>query len=473
VLEKAGHYFFLLASSLCCLDGHAQAVANLNYAQALEQISAVSGTIQGARLDVQAKALQADALRRVSKPDLNLSGFAGRVSTSFNFDTSRISQAANPIIGGIDVAMPSLALPTIPNAITATRIFDLRSFGLTSIWPLYTGGRLDAIHGVAGGRAQEAAAELKSTEDNTATELAQRYFSLQLAQQTSGVRRATVDALAEHQRMAMRLEKTGLMSKVERLKADMALDSAKREASKAQSDAEIAQVALNRLLAAPVPVRPTTPLFVHSQSVGALQSFIDAGMAQNAVWNKIASKREQAAQSVKLQGSEHSPTVMVVGNYNLNRSSEQSVQPNWFVGLNVNIPIVERVDRARMIQAARLEQARVEASAEQAARDIPTLIESQWRTVEDARVRFLSLQSAIELAKESLRLQTLAFKEGQVSSVEVTDANVNLARSEVERVQAAYEYVLALAKLLEQTGQPSRLIALSTTADNIIAFRSD
>jgi hypothetical protein len=39
VLEKAGRYFFLLASSLCCLDGHAQAVANLNYAQALEQVS--------------------------------------------------------------------------------------------------------------------------------------------------------------------------------------------------------------------------------------------------------------------------------------------------------------------------------------------------------------------------------------------------------------------------------------------------
>jgi hypothetical protein len=77
VLEKAGRYFFLLASSLCCPDGHAQAVANLNYAQALEQVSAVSGTIQGARRDVQAKELQADALRRLGRPDLNLLCGAG------------------------------------------------------------------------------------------------------------------------------------------------------------------------------------------------------------------------------------------------------------------------------------------------------------------------------------------------------------------------------------------------------------
>jgi outer membrane protein TolC len=470
--DKAAHYFFLLASLHCYAGSvHAQEAVRLSYVQALERIEAVSGSIEGARLDLQAKQLQADALRRLSWPDLSVTGFGGRVSTSFNIDTSAIAQAANPLIGGIDAAMPNVRLPTLPNAITATRVFNLASVGLTSIWPLYTGGRLDAIHGVAGGRAHEAAADMKGIEDKTATELAERYFSLQLAQQALAVRRAAVDVLTEHQHMATRLERTGLIPKLERLKADMALDAAQREASKAQSDAEFAQVALNRLLAATVSVRPTTPLFVHGQGVGPLVSFIEAGMAQNAIWNKITSKREQAAQLAKLQGSEHGPTVLMVGNYNFSHSNDQAVKPNWFVGVHLIVPIVGRIDRGRMLQAARLEQARVEASATQAARDIPTLVESQWRAVEDARLRFLSMRSAIELAKENLRLQTLAFRSGQVSSVDVADASVNLTRSEVERLQAAHDYVIALARLLEHSGQPARFSELSRTADNIIAFR--
>jgi outer membrane protein TolC len=472
MLDKAANYFFLLASLHCCThSAYAQQAVNLSYVQALERIDSVSGTIQGARLDLQAKQLQADALRRLDWPDLSLTGFGGRVSTSFNLDTSAIARAANPLIGGIDAAVPNVRLPTLPNTIAATRVLNLASFGLTSIWPLYTGGRLGAIHGIAGGRAHEAAAEMKSIEDKTATELAERYFSLQLARQALEIRRAAVDVLTQHQHMAMRLEQTGLIAKVERLKADMALDSAQREASKAQNDWEFAQLALKRLLAATAPVRPTTPLFVHSQGVGPLQSFIDAGMARNPVWERITSRREQAAQSAKLQGSEHSPTVLVVGNYNFNHSNDQAVQPNWFVGVHLLIPIVGRIDRARMLQAARLEQARVEASAAQAARDIPTLVESQWRAVEDARVRFLSMRSAIELAKENLRLQTLAFSSGQVSSVDVADASVNLTRYEVERLQAAHDYVIALARLLEQVGQPGRLFELSGTADNVIALR--
>jgi outer membrane protein TolC len=472
MLDKATHYFFLFASLLYCAgSAHAQEAVNLSYGQALERIGSVSGTIQGARLDLQAKRLQADALGRLDWPDLSLTGFGGRVSTSFNVDTSAIAQAANPLIGGIEAAVPSVRLPTLPSTITGTGVLNLASFGLTSIWPLYTGGRLGAIHGIAGGRAHEAAADMKGVEDKTATELAERYFSLQLARQALAIRRASVDVLTQHQHMAMRLERTGLIAKIERLKADMALDSAQREASNAQNDAELAQVALNRLLAATAPVRPTTPLFVHSQGVGPLQSFIDAGMGQNAIWDRISSKREQAAQAARLQGSEHSPTVLVVGNYNFNRSSDQAVQPNWFLGVHLIIPLVGRIDRARMLQAARLEQARVEASAEQASRDIPTLVESQWRAVEEARIRFLSMRSAIELAKENLRLQTLAFSAGQVPSVDVADASVNLTRSEVERLQAAHDYVIALARLLEQVGQPGRLFELSRTADNIIALR--
>ena len=462
------------AATLALMLAHAQAHAlaqaepgaiAVDYAEALRQATAKSGAINGARLDFQARQLQAEAVRRIDGPDARLSGFAGRVSTTLSVDTGSIAQLANPLLDSLP-PLPGLALPDIPPTLNADRVFDVRSLGVTSVWPIYTGGRLDALKQVAQARADEAGASVQAAQDDAATQLAQRYFTVQLARKAWQLRSAAAALAKEHQSAALKMERTGLIAKVERLKADVAVDNALRESAKAGSDLEIAQLGLRRLLDAPGAVTPTTALFVHAQPVGSLASFIDAAMASNAAWKQIDGKRKQAAGALQLQGKQFSPTVLGIANYNLNRGS--SSRANWLVGVSVSIPLVERIDRAKMTSAARLEQQRVEVAAEQAGRDIPTLAESQWRAMEDARQRYLSMASAIELAFETRRLAQVAFQNGQATSTEVADASLNYTKSSLERAQAAYEYVMALARLLATAGQPGRLAALSGTATHIV-----
>ena len=169
---------------------------------------------------------------------------------------------------------------------------------------------------------------------------------------------------------------------------------------------------------------------------------------------------------MQLQGRAFSPTVIGIANSNLNRGS--SSRANWMVGVSVSVPLIERIDRAKMIAAAGLERQRVDVAAEQAGRDIPTLAESQWRAMEDARQRYLAMASAIELAFETRRLAQVGFQNGQASSADVADASLNYTKSSLERAQAAYEYVMALARLLATAGDPDRLHALSRTATHIV-----
>lgn len=436
----------------------------MDLGQALARGNQASGAVRSALLDAEAKSLKAESLSNLNGPALSLSGFAGRVSTTFNFDISRLADAANPVIGVVDGAT-GLDIPPLPNTVSRTRQFNLSSVGLSSNWPLYTGGRLEAIRGVAEARVGEAQAELQEASDKAAASTAQRYFQLQLAQHAARVRADAAAGVAEHQHQAQRLEASGLISTADRLRADVALDGAKRDLAKARSDVEIAGVALRRQLALESEVRPTTPLFVHTQTVGGLQGFIDLGMANHPAWRKLASKRDQADQAIKLQGSEFSPLVFGVGNYNLNRSDDKLVQPNWYVGLAVSIPLFGHVDRSKSAQAAKLDRQRVDESAEQARRDIPTLIESLWRTMENTRAQALAMDSTLLLARENLRLQSVAFKQQQATTLDVTDARLNLAKVETERVQAAYEYDLALARLLEACGQPERLAEFAHSAD--------
>jgi outer membrane protein TolC len=462
----------LLLAACASSAAQAQEVNAVDYNDALRMARQSAGAVQGAELDMQAKTLQAAALRRIDGPDLRLSGFLGRVSTSVNLDTSGLAQAGNPIIDNLP-QIPGLNLPEIPNSIGTDRIVNLRSLGLASVWPLYTGGRLDAVKRIAAGRAEEAGAALQSSDEEIAGQLAQRYFSVQLAREAWRLRVAAVTVVADHQRMAGKLERTGLISKVERLKADVAMDNATREAAKARSDLDIAQLALSRLLGRKDLVQPSTPLFVHGESVGSLASFVDSALTSNAAFKQIESKRTQAAGALKLQGSEYSPTVVAVANYNLNRGGGTYARTNWLVGMSVSVPLVDRIDKSKMREAARLEQQRVEVMAEQAKRDIPTLTENQWRTMENARLRYLSMQSAIELANETLRLAQVGFKNAQATSSDVADASLNLTKTHLERAQAAYEYDLALAKLLGIAGQPERLASLSTSASNVIELTKD
>ena len=466
-----GSALTLWASMVLAAGAQAADAGALDYAEALRQLRQVSGAVNGANLDWQAKKLQASALRGIAGPDLRISGFAGRVSATLNVDTSAIAQRANSVLDSLP-PLPGLNLPDIPNAIGASRIVDLRSLGLTSIWPLYTGGRLQAVQDIAAGRAAEAGAGVQAAEDDTAGTLAQRYFTVQLAREAWRLRAAAVEAIREHQVMAVKMERSGLIAKIDRLKADVAVDNAAREVAKARSDLELAQLALTRLLGAHSTVHPVTPLFVHSAPIGSLASFIEAASTSNAAWKQIDSKRAQAAGAVKLQGSQFSPTVIALANYNLTRG-DSVARANWLVGMAVSVPLVDRVDRARMSAAARLEKQRVEVMADQAARDIPTLAESQWRAMEDARLRYLSMASAIALAQESLRLSQVAFKNGQATSIDVADASLNYTKSRLERAQAAYEYVQALAKLLGTTGQPGKLYDYSRTATNIVELTKD
>jgi outer membrane protein TolC len=91
-----------------------------------------------------------------------------------------------------------------------------------------------------------------------------------------------------------------------------------------------------------------------------------------------------------------------------------------------------------------------------AVRDLSTLVEVKYREMTKARDQFDTLDRALELARENLRVRTLAFREGLATTLEVVDAQVQLSKTQTERVAAAYQFDVALAELLEAGGQSER-----------------
>jgi outer membrane protein TolC len=110
------------------------------------------------------------------------------------------------------------------------------------------------------------------------------------------------------------------------------------------------------------------------------------------------------------------------------------------------------------VAAARLAEQEVVLQREGARRDVATLVQSRYDEYASAVEQYASLQSSLDLAEESLRSEQRAFAEGVGTSLAVVDAELALSRVQVGRLTAQYDMVVALARLLEASGQSDRLL---------------
>ncbi len=105
-----------------------------------------------------------------------------------------------------------------------------------------------------------------------------------------------------------------------------------------------------------------------------------------------------------------------------------------------------------MVQAAQARVNQINAVRRQAQQDILLLVEKSWLAVANARQRYYSLAKEENLARQVLKLNRAGFQEGLNTVIEVNDAQAKLVKSQTQRVNASYEYVIALADLLAATG---------------------
>ena len=322
-----------------------------------------------------------------------------------------------------------------------------------STWAIYTGGRITATQRALAAGVDQARAELSSAEEHLDLELTQVYFGVALAASVEHTRTEQLQAADRHLQRAIRFEERGVIAKVERLNAQVSRDEAARELVRAQSDRRIAEARLQRLLHRDVPVEPSTPLFVITNALKPLPDWLSAAEHQNPILAAFDAKSEQARQGIVIAEARWKPEVFAFGSYALIKHYQSLVEPNWIAGIGVSFTLFSPEDRASKVSAARETLQQVQSLEAETRNTIDTAVETSYRKVEQAREQFELLDSALAAAQENLRLRERGFDEGQATSLDVNDARNAVARAETARATAAYEFVVALAQLLEASGQ--------------------
>ena len=440
---------------LICFLGTA-AAEPLDVAQALALASQRSGKLGGAAAAVKQSQDQVLANDGLGGPVV----FASASAYSFDRIQGMDLGSVNSFVGGAHLPIP---LPTLPGSVDVRLRKSGVGAGLNAVLPLYTGGRVDGLKGVLGGRAAEAVASEVQDRDEVQTTLLQRYFGVQVAASVAKVREAAKLGVGEHLASARRMEEAGLIARVERLQADAAHEAAVRDASKAQHDLALAQRALAAMVgdtAGGATQALATPLFVDTRPLEPLAGFLARGDAAHPSLAVVDAKRQQTLALNKVEDSVHLPSAVAFG-----RADPQDGKANWIVGVAMVWVLYDGIDRSAVLSSGHAAERRVDEIERQARQDISLLVERCYRNLDQARVRFMSLRADDALAQEVLRLRRKGLAEGLNTTLDVIDAQLNLAKVQAEQAGAAFEYSQALAALLGSTGELAQFPQWAARAD--------
>lgn len=444
------------------------AEGGVSYTDAVGLLLSHSDTLAGARAGVESQVHKANSYDYLDYPRVGIEAKALDSEKTVKVDLSGLKTEASTILP----LLSSTYGAAIADEIPVHKVLGVHNSGVQSnvvaTLPLYTGGKIPATQRAAQAGVKVADAELTVTEQTLRTQLSQVYFLYQLALRVREVRAEARDGLALHLKNAKRTEKAGVIAHAQTLQAQVAYDEAVRNLTQAEADVRSAGVALSNLLHLSSVPEAATPLFVSGKALPPLKAFLNAALEKHGQIARLNAMDDQAGEGVRIEGADRLPQVYLFGEYNIAGRNWDMTVPDWAFGLGVKYDLFSGIDRSEAEAAAAKKQEQVRATLRQTKIDLTTAVTRAYNDLSAAQEKFRLLQSSIASARENVRVQDAAFKNGMATSVDVVDARLALSRTEIDRAQAAYAFDEGLARLLYASGEAEAFGAYAANADRVI-----
>ncbi|HAS8262074.1 TPA: TolC family protein [Vibrio vulnificus] len=420
--------------------------APITFQQAWQLLQENNHSLAAQRANVESQQHMQSATSSLNLPSISVGANYTRLDTDVTVSGQQLLDSTGQ---HISLPLPPAIIGALANTTSTITERDIFTSSIRAIWPIFTGGRISAAQAAAEGKTDEARSQLAMETQARYEDLSKYYFSVVLAKEVLQTRQAVEQGLTQHRDFAIKLEKQGQIAHVERLQAEASLDKAKVETRKAQSDLDIAQSALSKILAQNDMVEPAEGLFIN-QHLPPLTAFTEQTLATYPGLDLLSAKEKQASALIKAEKGKYYPEVYLYGDYSLyeDDSLASEMKPDWLVGVGVNIPLLENTGRSDKVKAANSMVSQVQSLKAQAKEDLSVLVQKTYLEAQQAIDEVIGLESSIRLAKENLDLREKAFNQGLSTSLEVVDAQLYLASVETQQSAARFRYLLSLTKLL-------------------------
>lgn len=440
-------------------DAQTLAPVAMSFEQAQQQLSQASNTLKSAAYSTQAAQAEAEANANLWQPVVTLESQALRYQKSLEVPLNGVKSdllQLNTALGtDAEKAVEHLA-NSLPHDARIRKRDNVFSATVNVIQPLYAGGAIVAAQKAAKSAAELVQAQELGVQDKQRFNLVTTYFAQVLAQQHFNVTQAHLAGFEQHLKEAQILEREGMIPHSRTLEVIVARDTALIANQRAYHDLLTASDELSSLLEQHTPIATQTPLFVNLHNLESVEHYVQVALQQQPLLQQADAGYKIAEQQVALAKSERLPKLFAMGSYALDRNDQLLTQPDWVVGVGLSYTLNASTNRNRAVTAANLRLAAAEHSKQQAQSEVRSAVIRAYNSMNTARSEFFTLQSSLNAAEENLRVQQVAFREGEATATAIIDARNALSRAQLQRAVAAFQYDTALSALLTASGQGAR-----------------
>ena len=396
--------------------------------------------------EVERARAAAESAKALSGPRVDLIAMHVEGKKEIEIDVPEKIQSAGKLLGQYNLPV------SIPSSYGINYDLGGPRAVLQATWPLYTGGRISAQQNALAHKVREAEALQSERVEEKDAELAQRYWGVQLARSVAQLRESRLADEEAQVARAKRFEAKGLISKLERMSVEVSRDTAKREATAAETSARVAEAELMAELREKTLPELSTPLFVLTGDLGTLSGWQKKARLNSPLLRKTDAQIQQAQEAVRAAKGNFHPQVFAFGMKNLVKHYLTPVEPDWMAGIGVKFTLWDNKDRMSDISAAKSLVTKATAAREETDNKLMSAVEVAFLRTTEAREEYDLTVSTVALAAENLRLREKSFSEGLSTALDVREARTQLTGAEIAQRAAAYKFVVSWAMLHASSG---------------------
>ncbi|RUR73169.1 hypothetical protein PCC6912_58480 [Chlorogloeopsis fritschii PCC 6912] len=372
-------------------------------------------------------------------PDLGLSAeIARQQSASSQLQSERTAEAEAGVPP--ELRTPSQDEPTSAFTGTAQLTYDL-----------YTSGRRRANINAAEEQVRFQQLDVERLSEQIRLDVTTNYYDLQQADENVRIQQAAVTNAEASLRDAQALERAGVGTRFDVLRAQVNLANAQQNLTRALSQQRITSSQLATRLSIPgsINISAADPVNLAGLWNPTLEESIVLAFQNRPELQQFLAQRNISEQRRRLALSELGPQVSVIASYNLLDQFDDtiSVTDGYSLGLRASLNLFDGgAARARAAQERaniRIAETQFAQQRDQTRFDVEQAYSNLQANLENVQ----TANAALDQAREALRLARLRFQAGVGTQTDVIAAETDLTTAEGNRVVAILDYNRALANL--------------------------
>ena len=345
---------------------------------------------------------------------------------------------------------------------TITGLEEEYTFTAGLVQPLFTGFAITRQYEIAGLGLSSAQLGEQLTRQDVVLEAQRAYFNILRTKKFVKIGEEQVKNIAAQEEVADNFYQVGMSPLNDLLQAQASLANAKQLLVSARNNLDVAKAQLNTLLRRPVNMTVDVEDIEAYQSLSRDLDYFMAAAEQNRLEIQISQLNvDMGDKKVDLAKSSYYPTLNLEGGYfrygtdwgvNGGTGIMDENADGWRVAAVVDWNFWQwgKTHYSVSEQRARLQQAQYDHS--QLLDQIRLEVKTAYLKVRESEKNIATVETAIEQAKENLRINQEQFKEQVATTTNVLDAQTLLTRTMVNYFNALYDYKIAKAALYRATG---------------------